>query len=453
MKVRYAILLLFLSFSFLLKSQYSINGTFIGLPSEKVMLVQTNGSKHTILDSTQLNDNGSFKFVLPGNLSIGQYQVFTKSGVAIDLLYNKENIQFVALHDGYDQLVQIIESNENRVFYDFVNLKEKNLMKLDILSPVIKYYPPEDEFYQLSVNKVLKLREEINDRAKDLIGSSSNSLASHFIKISLPVFADIGLQKEMQKEYLKSHFLDHVDFNDTILLNSNLLNSKIINYLSLYQDQDVSKETFEFNLLSGVDSILKKAAVNQSMYTYVVGFLIGGFEAVGFEKGLEYIAQHNQLDELCVNSERLLALQNKIELINKLAIGKIAPNFNYVDLNGDMIDLDKIDAPKVLLFFWASWCPHCKDMITIINEIEQSSDQNIQVIGFSIDSSLVELDKIISEYDIKWPIIAELKGWEGEIINQYGIVATPSIFILDQDKKIVAKPTNKSELKNLLDKL
>lgn len=446
---RWCIFLIFFTSSLLLKSQFSINGTFIGLPAEKIMLVRTNGSKHVVIDSTRLNENGSFKILLGPELSSGSYQLFTESGVSVDVILDEENIRFMAMYDGYDQQIQMLESHENTIYYDFINLKERNLYKLDILSNVIDYYPKEDEFYQVTVERVIDLRTEINQQAEELVNNNSTTLASHFIRLINPVFAPIDLSQEQQKLYLKSHYFDHVNFNDTVLLNSHQLNAKFIQYLSLYQDQNADKETFETNLLSGVDTLLQKASVNQRMYTYVLEFLIGGFEAIGFEKGLEHIASHHQLDELCVNTEKLLELQHKIELIRQLAIGKTAPEFAAMDLEGNVIRLSAIEAPKTILFFWASWCPHCKEMIEEINDIYRAADNEIEVIGISIDTSLTDLKQVISDYNIDWPVVAELDGWDSEIASQYGLVATPTIFILGQDKTILAKPTNKAELRKL----
>ena len=73
------------------------------------------------------------------------------------------------------------------------------------------------------------------------------------------------------------------------------------------------------------------------------------------------------------------------------------------------------------------------------------------MIGISIDTNIDELKQAINENGILWPNIADLNGWDGEIVTQYGIAATPSIFLLDKEKTILAKPTKKSELKKLLD--
>ena len=51
----------------------------------------------------------------------------------------------------------------------------------------------------------------------------------------------------------------------------------------------------------------------------------------------------------------------------------------------------------------------------------------------------------------EWINIAEFKGWDGPTAVKYDVHATPTIFVLDKDKNIVAKPTNKAGIKKVLD--
>ena len=267
----------------------------------------------------------------------------------------------------------------------------------------------------------------------------------------MPVFPPLNMDEGTQKKYMKAHFFDNIDFNDTILLKCSTLNTMLINYLSLYQDRDDNRETFEKKLLMGLDTILVKSSVNPDMYVSVVDFLLQGFESIGFDKGIEYISEHNQLDEFCENTEKILELQDKLYLINKLAIGKTAPDFSHTDIDGNTIRLSDVQAKKTLLVFWASWCPHCKSIVPEINSLKEKFDNNeLKIIGISIDTSLTDLRHVINEYKISWPNIAELKGWEGDIPEMYGIAATPTMYLLDKQKKIIAKPVNKYDLKKAL---
>lgn len=442
---------LFVSSWFLLKAQYTLDGTFTGLSNEKITLLQTFASQHGMIDTSQMNESGSFRFTLSDDLPSGQYRLVTESGMDVFFVFNHEDIQFVVVTDEYGKYVQVIKSVENMIYYDYENLKNKNLLKLDILGPVVAYYPKTDPLYKKVTDRANTLRKEVLDKANELTARNPGTLAAHFIKMETPVFPPLEMDESDQQEYLKAHFFDNIDFNDTVLLKSSTLNSMLINYLSLYQDRNDDRETFENKLLMGLDTILQKSAVNPDMYASVVDFLLQGFESIGFDKGIEYISEHNQLDEFCENTEKILELQDKLYLLNKLAIGKTAPDFSHADIDGNMIRLSDINAKRTLLVFWASWCPHCKSVVPEINSLkEKFSDNELQIIGVSIDTSLTNLRQVISEYKINWPNIAELKGWGGDIPEMYGIAATPTMYLLDEQKKIIAKPVNKYDLKKAL---
>lgn len=425
--------------------EYRISGTITGLENEDLYLMQLRGENRNIIDTAQTDITGAFTFIVPGDSETGMYVVIKGPGQAVELIYNNEDIQFTTSGFAVDDGIQIISSVENLIYYDYLSIKGMNMYKLDVLGALMKNYPPNDEFFQEAVKQYEFLQNQLNERVNELIGNNPLTLASRYLKTDRPVFVDPTLSNDEQNLLLKQHYFDEVDFNDTMLIKSTFLTSKVVGYLSLYQNNANSQEELEDYMLMGVDSVLSHAQINQQVYEFIVEFLIRGFESIGFEKGLEHIANASTLDQFCENTERKLKLENKLELIKKLAIGQPAPDFITTDIDGEEIVLSKIDANKTLLVFWASWCPHCDEIMSVINSYYDGG-KNIEVIAISIDESEDDLMKSIKDGSYSWVHIAELQGWNGPIIEEYSIVATPSIFVLDEDKKIIGKPVGEKEL-------
>jgi len=403
------------------------------------------------VDTASTDQTGSFEFSLGSDFPIGQYAVVTGPKQMIELIFNDENIRFVSTGSSDQDQVQIIESVENMIYYNYLSVKGEVLYNLDLLDPVLQYYPKSDTFYMQTLNEARALQSSLDERVETLIENNPNTLAARFIRVDKPVFADPELSREERKEYLKSHYFTDMDFLDTILIRSNILTSKIISYMGLYQRPDMTKEEMEDQLLIAVDTIMERAFVDQQIYEFVIGFMINGFEHIGFEKGLKFIADKNMLNEFCVNTERKKELENKIELIKKLAIGQPAPDFTTVDIDGDTIHLNDIKAQTTILAFWASWCPHCDEALPQMKKFyDPENTGKLQIIAVSIDKSENDLKKAIAENGYRWINIGELKGWEGPVVQEYGVVATPTFFVLDQDKKIIAKPVRFDELEKYL---
>jgi len=435
-----------------------INGSFTGLANEKIYLMRVSGENRTFVDTTHTDDTGAFSFSLDKTTSpVGMYITINGPEKAVELIYNHEDITFTTTGFSGQDDIQIISSIENLIYYDYLFLKGLNLYKMDLLQPLVKNYPREDPFYKLITGQFRQLKEQLDQRVENIILENPNTLAAKYIKVDQPVIAPTGLTEEQENNYLKQHYFDQVDFTDTLLINSSFLTSKVVQYLSLSQYNANSQETLEDNLLIAVDTVLNKAQANQAVYEFLVDFLIKGFEGIGFERGLEHIANSSRLEEFCENTERKERLGNKLEYIRKLALGQKAPSFSTVDLNGKPLSLDSIKANTTVLIFWASWCPHCDEVLPVLKTYyDQTTRQEFDVIAISVDESEQPLREAIKAGNYQWHNVGELKGWEGPVINTYGIAATPTLFILGKDHTILSKPIGKAkltgDLKGLLEK-
>lgn len=432
--------------------EYSINGTVTGLENGEVYLIQITGDNRRIIDTTATDITGSFAFEIPDKSPAGQYAVLTGPGQLVELLYNKENIRFITTGNTKESQVQIIESIENLIYYDYLTVKGKNLSKLDLINPILQYYPEDDKYYQQTLAKARLLQSEINERSAELIDNNPRTLSASVIRVDKPVFANPELSKEQQTNYLKANYFNDTDFLDTLLLNTNILTGKIIGYLTLYQQQGMSQDELENQLVMAVDTILNKAFADQQVYEFVVEFLIRGFEGIGFEKGLEYIADHNLLEELCVNSDRKKELENKMEMIKRLSVGKPAPDFEFTDMTGKKSSLSEINSEKTIVVFWASWCPHCEDILPVfIPYYDPEQTGKLEIVAVSIDEKEKDWKDAVAKLGFNWINVSELKGWDSEIGDLYGLVATPTFFVLDKNKTIIGKPSNERELKFFLE--
>lgn len=451
MKKYFTLILCILSTIVALGQSYQINGTISNLADEEVYLMRIVGQNRTIVDTAKTDLTGSFAFQLEKDFPVGMYAIIYGPAQIVELIYNNESIRFISSGSDMQSPVQIVESIENLIYYDYLYLKGYNMYKMEVLEPAIQQYPKDDEFYKTMLGEYAVLGEQIAERTEQLIRENPKTIASHFIKADSPYLTDPELPEDLKKVFLKSHFFDNTDFNDTILIQSNVLTSKIIGYLSLYQKKEMTQEQMEANLLIAVDTILDKAIVNQLVYEFTIDFLVDGFQAIGFEKGLEHLASKNQLEKFCENTERKAELENKMELIKKLAIGKIAPDFSTKDLYGKQITLSEIKSKKTVLVFWASWCPHCDEILPVLQRFyNPSNTDDLEVIAISLDRLETDVRASIGSDDYKWINIAELQGWDGPIVLDYGIAATPSLFVLDENKTIIAKPLNEFEIEKAL---
>ena len=113
--------------------------------------------------------------------------------------------------------------------------------------------------------------------------------------------------------------------------------------------------------------------------------------------------------------------------------------------------LSEIPEKVVLVFFWASWCPGCKEIIPELRKIYKAYNQaGFEIVAISLDKEKDEYSAALAKGQYPWLNYSELKGWDCSIAYDYGIRATPTMVLLDAERKIVAKHRNPGMLREVL---
>ncbi|RST61292.1 TlpA family protein disulfide reductase [Siminovitchia terrae] len=118
----------------------------------------------------------------------------------------------------------------------------------------------------------------------------------------------------------------------------------------------------------------------------------------------------------------------------------MAPDFELVTLNGETVKLSDYRGKKVILNFWATWCPPCRaEMPHMQNFYEQNKDNGIEIVAVNLtkmDKGRMEIDKFVKEYGLTFDIPLDE---EGDIGMQYQAFTIPTSYIIDTNGKIASK--------------
>jgi len=157
------------------------------------------------------------------------------------------------------------------------------------------------------------------------------------------------------------------------------------------------------------------------------------------------------------NSPKGKELEQKIRTARASLPGQPALDFTSKDNNNKSISLSSFKGKYVLLDFWASWCGPCRKEFPYIKEAyAQYKSKGLVVVGYSLDTE-EDRDKwlaVIKKDGLTWTNVSDLKGFEGEQVDHYGIDAIPFNLLIDPQGKIIAKnlrgPGLEEELKKVL---
>lgn len=423
-----------------------LTGQIEGYPESMVYIVGFNGDQDKIIDSLKTNISGKFSWNIDKTVEAGMYRIMIGGNSFLDIFYNTDDISFHTLAQSPQKSASFSKSKENIIFYDYLHKKNEYLQKIDLLEPLIVNYPESDPFYKDVLKKYESLNTDFDKYINAVKENDPFSMASLFITYDKPLPLNMKYAVDEQEEYIKKNYFAGLKYEDSRLLKMNILPNKIIGYLSLYRDPSFSKDEQEVSFIEAVDSILNHMMDNEDIYNFSLQYLIEGFEAFGFDEVVSHIANTYSPIESCVNEKRKSELEKRIENIKKLSTGNIAPNIQFGA--GENDKLDKLDSKYNLVFFWSTWCPHCKQLIPpLIDFYDKYSEKyGLEIISVSVDSSKTDYDKFLKQFPLPWKHYADYKGWNTAAAIDYSIYATPMIFLLNDKREILAKPMSVYEL-------
>ncbi|MDP4084609.1 MAG: TlpA disulfide reductase family protein [Bacillota bacterium] len=122
---------------------------------------------------------------------------------------------------------------------------------------------------------------------------------------------------------------------------------------------------------------------------------------------------------------------------NGLKIGAKAPDFELTTLTGETVKLSDLKGKKVMLNFWATWCPPCKAEMPEMEKFYKQKDPNLVLIAVNIDPEN-DVKGFAAKDGITFPILLDK---DGSVNKTYQILAIPTTYFIDQKGIIQNKYT------------
>lgn len=133
--------------------------------------------------------------------------------------------------------------------------------------------------------------------------------------------------------------------------------------------------------------------------------------------------------------------------------GQVAPNFTLENLQGEEVTLSDLRGKRVVLNFWATWCPPCEAEMPHMQKYydSYSKQDNVEIIGVNLTyakEKISRVEQFLENYEITFPVLLEK---DESVAIQYEIITIPSTFMIDTDGKIQKKIEGPLDLASLRD--
>lgn len=414
------------------------------------------------LQDTAFVKNNKFVFTRENKLPRGVYLVIIPEKGYFDIIVgDDQHFSLTAKSDDFVNTMKFKGTDENSDFYSL--LRKSQPLKVKIQQKSNKFGSDSCSKEMTSSCEVLKtevlqLKEKVKEIETNYISKHPSYLSSKMInvlhEVFVPEFKEVkeeDKRKEKRYYYYKKHFLDHVDFTEPGLVRSPVLLGKVDQYF----DQVVQKSCDSTN--ADIDRILSKADTKQMYQTLLIHLAtkyqkskIMCFDCVKLNIFKNHYLKDARVD--WISEDQKKSIQEDVWKTEHNQCGEKAYPLSMKDTNGVLHDLYKVDANYTIVYFYSSTCGHCKKATPKLRKMyDKIKDKyKVEVFAVAIDREREEFDKFVKKGQYTWINLIDTKNEFTKYRTAYNVFSTPTIYILDKEKKIIAKKLDVEALEDFI---
>ncbi len=458
--------LLFLVAAFSAKSQYLVTLHTPNYKSGMAYLTYYSGKSINIEDSAMIGSKGIAVFTKKQKLQPGIYSiVFPGKNKMVDFFVDKEQVITIKA-DTTDLLNKTIVtgSKENVLFQQyqkFVIVKGSQMQA-------------ERNAYNISKTKADSLLHEKNYagynnelaayRAKVVKESPQSMLAVLFKSMNEPAIPIARPATKQDSTYnyniYKKNYWDGISFMDDRIIRTPFFLPKVEKYFReiLVPSSDT--------IIKEADYLLLLARSNKEMYQFLLNWLTDEYiypKYMGQDAVFVHLFEkyHSKGISYWLNEKQITAVTNRAYMLMSNLIGEKAANLEMVDSSGKAANLYDVKSEFIIVAFWDPTCSHCQQEIPRLDSFYQSKwkNQGVKIYGVLTENENAKWKEFINKNNLKeWIHVYETNEKKNEIIAMkkpgykqlYDITQTPVLYLLDKEKRIIAKKLTLQQMEEVL---
>lgn len=260
--------------------------------------------------------------------------------------------------------------------------------------------------------------------------------------------------------YYKSHYWDGITFMDERIIRTPFFLPKLERYYREVMPQSAD------SIIKDIDYKLLLARNAPEMYKFMLNWLTDeyinpkymGQDAVFVHLFNKY---HSKGLSSWLNEKQMETITRRAYMQMSNLIGEKAANLEMLDTAGRLAPLYNVKAPYTVVVFWDPTCGHCKEELPRIDSVYRASwkASNVKIYAVLAEDQKPEWLKYINEHHIAdWVHVYQTKEM-GEAITAsqkpgykqlYDVISTPTLYLLDSEKRIIGKKLTWKQLHDLL---
>lgn len=477
-------------------AQNTLKFKIAGAKDTTIFLANYYGNKLYYSDTAKSNANGEVIFSTKKKFDPGVYAVVI-SGKYFEIILNNENVNIETDRKDLAGNVVVKTSAENKVFYEYISFINSKRKEAEPIREKLKDLKKDNPDFKKMSDRLNEIDKAVKNKQSELIKNNPKLLISKVINMSIdpeipeaPKGADgKPLDSLFAYKYLKEHYWDNIDFSDERLVRAPFFHNRIEGFFKNMVMQSPDSCFKEAQRLIGKITATYTPDKNgkavhdtvrkHEMFKYTVHLLTYTFEqskvmcmdAAFVQMVFNY---HKQNRVWWIKKKDLVKYTERAEELAPIVCNALAHPVSLLDTaQKEWKRLYDFKSDYTVLVFWDPECGHCKKEMPLLSEIHKkmkAEGKSVEVYAVSSDHNK-KWKEVIKEYkleeftNVALPQIyfekqelareAIVKGYTDlksmNYRTTFDVYSTPKVFLLDKNKKILAKQLEAEQIEPLID--
>lgn len=403
-----------------------------------------------IIDSAKVDSLHTVaRFEGKRDLHAGLYFFTTGSKQPLDFVINGEyQMDFTTSIQAPLDSFKVKKSVENEPFFLWLKSVREREARLEMMRNalgLLQKATRERDVLEKQANSIRLTREEGETEARNLPKKYPGLLfpviiasnAAPEIPAHIRPFNADGSVNQIYMQYFRTHFWDHYVFTDERLLQTPVLAQKVDQWLQIQPGQ---LDSVKANL----DALIQKSSVSLKTRQALLRQIMARFDEPSYggnETMFVYMFDQYYPSATAVGIDTAvwMRVEFKANAYRPTLPGKIAPDFQLPDQNGQTQSLHGQKARYTLLYFFNPKCSSCYKLTPqVYQQTLPWQSKGIKVLAVSTEANLEDWKKYVSENVPEWTCLIESEN-PSPLEKIYATHTLPNLMLLDQDKKILVR--------------
>jgi thiol-disulfide isomerase/thioredoxin len=449
MKKIISILIIILSYTNPLTGQ-NISGKLFVLQNQTIKLETLKGFKTNTISETKTDEKGNFSLNYSKN-DYGVGYLISSDNKPLFVILSGEDIEILGEALSNPETIKATKGQENLFFEQYAKEHPRREQALSAWGYLEKIYALDSLFSSQKIPSQTIQDEKLRIKNEDsafLEKLPKDSYVKWFLPTRKLVSSVSTIAQYRPEEIPETiNAFRKLDYSDQRLYKSGLFKDAIESHFWLLENSGKSLDNVFEEMKLSIDAMLVKLATNEKIFNEVTDYLFDLLEKHSLFKASEYLALKVLNEGSCtINSD----LANQLETYRAMKKGNIASDIVFEQIyfanpNKTINKLSEIKSKYTVVVFGASWCPKCNEELPEITRLYEKWKLNgVEVVFVALE----EDKKVFMDFakTFPFPSYSDNKKWESKIVKDYYVFSTPTMFLIDNKREIILRPSSVKQM-------